>query len=172
MLNLYSNDNDKEGIKLTRAILTLIFLALLSSCAINSPAAPVNYVKLYQLQADFEEVRDELVSVIEERGMVISFISHTAKMLERTAATVTEPGNLYGDAEVLLFCKADLSHQLAVSDPHSVILCPQAIAVYTLKKDASIVYLSIEKPPENLEAYQGIFQLLDEMIQQVIDEIG
>ncbi len=156
--------------KLKTISLTIITLLLISACSHHSPEKIASYYKLYQVKGDFIDLRDELVNVIEEKGMVVSFVSHAAKMLERTQSTVQTKGNLYAEAEVLLFCKADLSHQLAVSDIHSVILCPHAIAIYTLKTDENIVYMSIRNPPQNLDAYHGIFKLMDEVIKQVIEE--
>ncbi len=142
----------------------------MSGCSSISSNQAAGYYELYQVTGEFEEIRDELVEVIEEKGLVISFTSHAAKMLQRTESTSDIKGNLYADGEVLLFCKADLSHQLAASDVHSLILCPQAIAVYTLKDEPEIVYMSIRIPPQNVESYQPIFDLLKGVIQQVMAE--
>ena len=147
-----------------------LLMVFLCSCAPIKTQQVADYYSLFSVEAEFEGVRDELVEVIEEKGMVISFVSHAAKMLERTQSTSEIKGNLYVEAEVLLFCKADLSHQLAASDSHSLILCPQAITIYTLKKEPKIVYMSIRNAPKNLDAYQAIFELLTGIIQQVIEE--
>ena len=150
----------------------LIFISLfcINSCAQTNTSKTVNFSTLFQVQGEFEEIRDELVEVIEDKGMVISFVSHAGKMLERTQSTSKIKGNVYEDAEILLFCKADLSHKLAASDVHTLVLCPQAISVYRLKSDPEIVYMSIRNAPENVVAYQAIFSLMTEIIEQVIEE--
>jgi len=109
---------------------------------INGPA------EVFALEGDFEDVRDSLVFAIESQGLVISYISHAADMLERTGAVVDHPPAVYGGAEVVLFCKAGLSHNLAADNPHNLVLCPYPIAVYSLTDEPDTTYLSIPAYPD------------------------
>jgi uncharacterized protein (DUF302 family) len=145
-------------------------MCFLTSCAQVNTQQTQDYYKLFSVKGEYQDIRDELIRTIEDKGMVISFISHAGNMLKRTQNTATVNGNLYENAEIILFCKAELSHELSASDVHSLILCPQAIAIYTLKNQPQTVYMSIRKGPEKAKAYAPIFQLLTQIIKQVIEE--
>lgn len=124
---------------------------------------------VYSLEAVFDEVKDSLVEVIESRGMVVSYISHAKEMLSRTAVT-TGGMTVYSDAEVLLFCKADLAHQLVAASPHNLVLCPYAIAVYGLIKEPGIIFISIRQPEPKVAGYERVHQLLQDVIAEAVAE--
>ena len=115
---------------------------------------------VYELEGEFEDVRDNLVDAIESEGMVISYISHAQAMLSRTAPTIENPANVYRDAEVVLFCKADLAHMLIAAGPHNLVLCPYAVAVYTLREESKRVYIAIRKPDPDVPEFDQVHRLL------------
>jgi uncharacterized protein (DUF302 family) len=101
---------------------------------------------VFETEQTFDDAKDNLVFAIESRGLVISYVSHASEMLSRTAEAVGSEFPVYGDAEILLFCKADLSHQLVKANPHNITLCPYSIAVYTLVGEPDSAYLAMSKP--------------------------
>jgi hypothetical protein len=90
-------------------------------------------------------------------------------MLNRTAEAVgvTEP--VYGDAEIILFCKSDLSHTMVASNPHNIVLCPYSISVYTLPGEEEAAYLSIPAPYQGDPTIAPITELLIEIIEESIE---
>jgi hypothetical protein len=124
---------------------------------------------VFSTDSDFSSTRDNLVFAIESRGLVISYISHAGAMLERTAQAVGVTTPVYQDAEILLFCKADLSHALAAANPHNITLCPYAIAVYSLTGQADQTFIAIQQPFTAEPATAPITELLMGIINEALD---
>lgn len=116
----------------------------------------------------FSEAKDNLEFAIEGRGLVISYISHASDMLNRTAEAVGVTTPVYGNAEILLFCKSDLSHTMVANNPHNLVLCPYAISVYTLTGAEDNALLAIREPYPDDETIQPITELLIEIIDEAI----
>ena len=151
------------------ALIAFIFLIACSPQPENhSSENPTSYVKTYSTESSFEDAKDDLLMAIEGHGLVVSYTSHAQEMLDRTAdvAGVTSP--VYGRAEIILFCKADLSHKLVAANPHNIVLCPYAIAIYTLHKKPETVYLSFREPEASEATTKPIRQLLVDIIEEVI----
>lgn len=154
-------------------LLTLIAVITLSACTQqpenNSTQNPTPFVKTYSTEASFEDTKDDLLMAIEGRGLVISYTSHAQEMLDRTADVAGTTTAVYGHAEIILFCKADLSHKLVAANPHNIVLCPYAIAVYTLHEKPATVYLSFREPEASEPTTQPIRQLLVDIIKDVTE---
>jgi uncharacterized protein (DUF302 family) len=123
---------------------------------------------VYSLAGEFADVKDDLVRAIETQGAVVSYVAHADKMLKRTAAAVKVKNTVYQNAEVVLFCKAEIAHQVLQADPHAITLCPYPIAIYTLTGKPGRVFLSINKPPKDLTSYQPVLAILLAVIDNVI----
>lgn len=153
-----------------RVVFVLLSGLLLGGCATQAQSGPLvsGAVWVYEVEGEFEDVRDDLVDAIESEGMVVSYISHAQTMLSRTAVTMGITVNVYRDAEVVLFCKADMAHRLVAANPHNLVLCPYAVAVYTLNDDdIDRVYLSIRKPEASVEEFAEIHQMLQGLMATV-----
>lgn len=122
---------------------------------------------VYSVESTFADVKSDIVEAITNRGMVISYTAHVKNMLDRTAGAVDIKESVYEDGETILICKSGLSHQLAKSNPHNIVLCPWGISVYTLKGKPSMVYVSIRESYED-ESYKEIQKLLQDIIQDAI----
>ena len=94
--------------------------------------------------AKFEDVRDDLKSAIEAKGLVIDYHAQIGRMLERTGGDVGSTKRLYVDAQAFQFCSAQLSRKTMEADPANVAMCP-----YTL-----VVYATASKPNEVIVAYR------------------
>lgn len=125
---------------------------------------------VWEVEADYQDVRDDLKDAIESRGMVISYISHAKAMLDRTGKDIGFKDTVYPHgAEIFLFCKADISQKLVRVNPHDVVLCPYAIAVYDVAGEPGKVYLSYRVPPENTPEYKPVEALLREIIEGIVE---
>jgi uncharacterized protein (DUF302 family) len=145
MVNSYADESDKKS-------------------KIKAP----EFVSIYSTEGSFEDTKDDLLASIEGNGLVVSYTSHAKTMLENTAevAGVTTP--VYDDAEIVLFCKADLSHALVAENPHNIVLCPYAIAIYVLHSEPGRIYLSFREPEASVVATKPIRELLVKIIEDVI----
>ena len=124
---------------------------------------------VYSVESEFDDVKDSLVDAIESRGMVISYVSHAEAMLARTASTIGGKV-IYSDAEVLLFCKANLAHRLVEANPHNLVLCPYAMSVYALADEPARIYVGIRAPQTKVAEYQAVHDLLVGVIVEALAE--
>jgi uncharacterized protein (DUF302 family) len=148
------------------SLLLLFSLSTVADEAVKPMATAVALV--YKVEGIYSEVKEDLIRAIEAQGAVVSYTAHADKMLKRTGQSLGIKVAVYDQAEVLLFCKAEISHKLVKADPHSLILCPYPIAIYTLTGEPNKVYLSISKPPSNVGEYQGVHRLLQTIITELI----
>jgi uncharacterized protein (DUF302 family) len=125
-------------------------------------------IKVFHTESGFEDAKEDLLASISENGLVVSYTSHAKAMFERTAAVTGQKIPVYDDAEIILFCKADLSHDLVTADPHNIILCPYAIAIYVLHAEPNRVYLSYREQDESQAVTKPISELLTRIIADVI----
>ena len=99
-----------------------------------------------KVASSFEDTRDAVVMAIENRGLVINYVSHIADMLQRTGADIGASRQIFAKAEIIEFCSAKLSRQMMEADPHNIVLCPFAISIYTLPGEPNATWVSYRKP--------------------------
>ncbi|EAQ98269.1 hypothetical protein [Congregibacter litoralis] len=119
---------------------------------------------VYKTQGLYHNVRDDLVQAIQDEGLVISYTAHLASMLRRTADATGAKKQVYENAESLLFCSAELTYELTLSNPHNITLCPYSISIYTLSETPDTVNLSIRAPELEQADYAAVHQLLEQII--------
>lgn len=130
----------------------------------------IGQAMVWQVEGNYEDVRADLKDAIESRGMVISYISHAKAMLDRTGKDIGYKDSVYPHgSEIFLFCKADISQKLVRANPHNVVLCPYAIAVYDVKGEPGKVYLSYRVPPADTPAYKPVEKLLRSIIEGIVE---
>lgn len=129
------------------------------------------YAHVFSTESTFEDAKDDLLEAIEDNGLVISYTSHAKTMLENTAAISGVTKAVYNDAEILLFCKADLSHKLVAGNPHNIVLCPYSISIYVLADEPETVYLSFPKAPETDEKTKALTKPIEELLINIIEEV-
>ena len=100
----------------------------------------------YSKRATFEDVRDDLKSAIEAKGLMIDYQSFVNRMLERTGKDVGSARKLYADAQAFVFCSAALSRKTMEADPANAALCPYSIMVYATAQDPGTVHVSYRRP--------------------------
>ncbi|RUM93451.1 MAG: hypothetical protein DSZ28_08410 [Thiothrix sp.] len=152
--------------------LLILLLTFLLSCTFFAAAEQpekIGPALVYQAEMDFEDAKLNLLDAIEAEGMVISSTSHAQTMLDRTAESINGKGNIYDKAEIIQFCKVDLSHKLVSANPHNLVLCPYSIAVYSLKTDPKRIYFSYRAPYLDEPVVKDIQKLLDQLILEAID---
>ncbi len=125
-------------------------------------------IRLFSTESSFDDAKEDLLAAIEERGLVVSYTAHAKAMFERTKAVTGEKTPIYDDAEIILFCKSDLSYNLVAQNPHNLIFCPYAISIYVLHKEPNRVYLSYKEQDNSQVVTNPINLLLKNIIMDVL----
>jgi len=122
---------------------------LLALCALLclplTAQAVESYTVLFKAQGSYQDIRDNLQMAIEGKGLKITNTNHIADMLARTGKDIGETRKVYENAEQFEFCSATVSRRMMEADPHSIVMCPYSVVVYTLPNDKT-VYLAYRKP--------------------------
>jgi uncharacterized protein (DUF302 family) len=122
---------------------------LLALCALLclplTAQAVESYTVLFKAQGAYQDIRDNLQMAIEGKGLKITNTNHIADMLERTGKDIGETRKVYENAEQFEFCSATISRHMMEADPHSIVMCPYSVVVYSLPNDKT-VYLAYRKP--------------------------
>lgn len=124
----------------------VLLIALLTAIFTAVQAADPSPVVSYSNKAKFEDVRDDLKSAIEGKGLVIDYQSYVNRMLERTGKDVGSARKLYADAQAFVFCSASLSRKTMEADPANVSMCPYTMVVYATAQEPGKVYVTYRRP--------------------------
>ncbi len=154
-------------ISLMRIILLVICLAPWKAGAAQPDVA------LYTVKGSFDAVKERMVMAIENRGLVLNYTARIGDMLERTGKDIGRATPVYGKAEMVEFCSARVSRDTVEADPHNIVYCPYAIAIYTLPKEQGAVYVSYRKTsmhgsPSSVKALRAVDALLDGIVREAI----
>jgi uncharacterized protein (DUF302 family) len=147
-------------------------LALLALLAAPAPAADPHPVVAYSKKAKFEDVRDDLKSTIEARGLVIDYQSYVNRMLERTGKDVGSSRKLYADAQAFVFCSAALSRKTMEADLANVSMCPYTMVVYATAQEPEKVYVSYRRPwrPDGSAASKASLKEVESLLDGIARE--
>lgn len=121
-------------------------LLLLAACVAFSTASADEWQYRKQVSGKFSDVRDNITLSIENRGLVVNYVSHIADMLNRTGSDIGASKKIFEQAEIIEFCSASLSRRMMEADPHNIVLCPFAISIYSLPNEPGKVWVAYRKP--------------------------
>jgi uncharacterized protein (DUF302 family) len=159
--------------KKTLHSLTAIICLCILPVTVNAQTLPKPKISgaahVYNTEGNYQDVKADLIAAIESRGLVISYTAYAANMLARTSEAVGASAKAYDNAEILLFCKADLTYDLTIANPHNLVLCPYSIAIYALVHNPDTIYLSIRRPDLQVAEYASIHSLLEGIIAETLD---
>jgi uncharacterized protein (DUF302 family) len=147
--------------------LTSLFVlaAILVPAAANDPA-----VVTAKVEAEFEDVLDNVKSAIAGRGINIAHILPASEMLNRTAGAFGVEDNVFIEAQTVEFCSAKISHHLVQANPENILVCPFTISVYVLAKDPTHVRVSYRRPylagPDAANAVQETVGLVEGIVDE------
>lgn len=121
------------------------FNGLLAGLLLCGSAWADDGVMRVRVRTGFVETREAVTTAIENRGLVVNYVSHVADMLERTGADIGASRQVFAKAEIIEFCSAVLSRRMMEADPHNIVLCPFAISVYALPGETG-TWLAYRRP--------------------------
>lgn len=119
---------------------------------------------IYPFEGSFEDATFAVESAIVGRGLVIDYVSHTGEMLNRTGADVGSTKELFNEADIFLFCSAQVSRAVMEVDPMNIAHCPYGIFV---ADQAGQVMIGYRTYPEG--EMQQVQTLLDEIVQEAME---
>ena len=142
---------------------------VLTSACVSAGSPRSDYMKLYTVEGQFEDVRQDIEMAITDRGMVINNVSHIGNMLARTGQDLGAGKEIYKHAEALEFCSATVSRRMMETDPHNIVFCPYIIAIYTLPAEKDKVYVAFRRPlpvggAESRQSLVAVEKLLEDII--------
>jgi uncharacterized protein (DUF302 family) len=120
---------------------------------------------VYPFEGSFEDATFGVENAIIGKGLVIDYVSHTGEMLARTAADVGSEVELFGAADVFLFCSAKLSRKVMEADPMNIAHCPYGIFVAERAGEVMIGYRTYPAGP-----MQEVQALLDEIAREAVGD--
>ena len=149
----------------------LLVVCAMLSLPLTAQAAE-SYTALFKAQGEFQDVRDMLQIAIEGKGLKITNTNHIGGMLDRTGKDIGETRKVYENAEQFEFCSATISRRMMEADPHSIVMCPYNVAVYTIPNDKH-VYIAYRKPaatqnPALQKALADVEKLLNDIIRDAM----
>lgn len=154
-----------------RYFILLVFLNLLAS-PLQAGSERDSYMRLFSIDADYADVREDLELAITDRGMIINNVSHIGKMLARTGKALGAAKQIFVEAEALEFCSSVISRKMMEADPHNIIFCPYIITVYTLPTEKNRVYLAYRRPlPVGSPASKQSLQVVEKLLQGIVDDV-
>ena len=135
-------------------------------------AADPHPVVSYSKKAKFDDVRDDLKSAIEAKGLVIDYHSFVNRMLERTGKDVGSGRKLYADAQAFVFCSAALSRKTMEADAANAALCPYSIMVYATAQDPATVHVAYRRPwrPDGSAASKAALKQVEALLDGIARE--
>lgn len=147
-------------------------LTALAICSLAAQAADPYPVVTYSKKAKFEDVRDDLKSAIESKGLVIDYHSYVNRMLERTGKDVGSAKKLYLDAQAFVFCSAALSRKTMEADPANMAQCPYSISVYASAAEPEKVFVSYRRPwrPDGSAASKAALKEVEALLDRIARE--
>ncbi|PVA10711.1 DUF302 domain-containing protein [Pelagivirga sediminicola] len=128
-----------------------------------APAMAADEAVTYPFKGSFGDAAFAVENAIIGRGLVIDYVSHTGEMLNRTAADVGSEKKLFEEADIFLFCSAQVSRTVMEADPMNIAHCPYGIFVADQEGDVMIGYRTYPEGP-----MQEVQALLDEIVQEAL----
>ncbi len=128
-----------------------------------APVMAADQAVIYPFDGSFDDAAFAVENAIVGRGLVIDYVSHTGEMLNRTAADVGSTKELFKEADVFLFCSAQVSRSVMEADPMNIAHCPYGIFVADQDGEVTIGYRTY---PDG--AMQEVQALLDDIVKDAM----
>ena len=130
------------------------------------------YIQLFSIEGNYEDVREDLELAITDRGMIVNNVSHIGNMLARTRKDVGSGKQIFIKAESLEFCSSVVSRRMMEADPHNIVFCPYIISVYTLPGEKNRVYLAYRRPlPVGSSASKQALQAVEKLLRSIVEDV-
>lgn len=141
---------------------TAMFLGVLTLVA--NPVLASDQAVIHPFSGSFADAAFAVENAIIGRGLVIDYVSHVGEMLNRTGADVGSDKEVFKEADIFLFCSAQLSRQVMEADPVNIANCPYEIFVTDRDGAVEIGYRNYPEGP-----MKEVQTLLEEIVQEALE---
>lgn len=148
----------------------LLGLVLVQAAMAGSTAGGTDFAVIMSKKANFDDIRENLVLAIENRGVKIDHQSFIADMLARTGRDIGLTKAVYLRGDQIQFCKADLSRAMMQADPRNMTFCPFIFSLYVTPDKPDVVNLAYRKM-SNLAGNKASKKALAE-VEKMMSEIA
>ena len=138
---------------------TVVLSAVIGAALAASSQAAEPF--MYKFDGSFDEATFAVESAIVGQGLVIDYVSHVGKMLNRTGADVGSSKEIFKNADIFIFCSAVVSRQVMEADPMNIAYCPYGI--FVLENDEGVSIGHHDYP-------DGPMQAVENLLQQIVAE--
>lgn len=116
-------------------------VTMLAAVALFGHAATADDMRTYTKQGmAYDDVKMDLETAIEGKGLRIGAVGDLGDMLDRTRADLSAGAAVYKSAHYMQFCSAVYAHKLAAADPKNLGHCPFLMFIYeTTAKPGDVV---------------------------------
>lgn len=152
-----------------RVSVASLLLALPYSAAVLAANTATSVTAVRVVNGTYDDVKARVVEAIENRGLVLNYTARIGEMLARTGKDIGRDRAVFDKAELFEFCSAAASRDMMEADPHNIVFCPYAIAVYTLPKITGRVYVSYRRNAaaggeKSAQALRAVDKLLADIV--------
>jgi len=153
---------------IAKRLAAALFLMLFAQ---GAGAAEPETVTSYSVEAEFDDVRQDLADAVINRGYVVDYEAKIGEMLARTAGDVGAKSTIYKNAEAIQFCSAVVSRRAMEADPANIAFCPYVLFVYERADQAGKVNVGFRRMAEigsddSKAALAAVNTLLDEIVRE------
>jgi len=150
----------------TKIVLLAFCLSLFSFA--SGAAAKGDRVKI--VQGSYEEVFQNLQDAVIDAGLVIDYVGHVDRMLDRTATAVDNGTSPYLHARYLQFCSAPLTHKAVSADVNNFAICPLVVFAFETKASPGNVSMGFREPAMvKSSRSQAVAADLNALLKSIID---
>jgi uncharacterized protein (DUF302 family) len=153
------------------------FYALLPGLALSITVFAADKVQdtphqvLYVTDGKFAEVKSNVELAITDQGLVINNIATVGDMLERTGKDLGATRQVYTQGDVLEFCSAGLSREMAEADQTNIAFCPYTIQVYAIPEQPGKVFVGYRRVPMiGNDASKAALEKINVLLEKIVSE--
>ncbi|MEM8752621.1 MAG: DUF302 domain-containing protein [Pseudomonadota bacterium] len=143
---------------------TALSAAATAALVVSATASGAGQTVVHTFDGSFDDAAFAVENAIIGEGLVIDFVSHVGEMLSRTAADVGSDVELFGEADIFVFCSAALSRKVMEADPMNIAHCPYGVFVAERGGEVLIGHRTYPEGP-----MQEVQALLDKIVREAME---
>jgi len=125
------------------------------------------------VDGSFEEVFQNMQDAVINTGLVIDYVGHVNKMLERTSGVAGEGKSPYLSARYFQFCSSTLTHDAVSADVKNLAMCPYVIFAYETQARPGKISVGYREPVLTSSVKsKTIAAKVRTLLQKIIDAAG
>lgn len=122
------------------------------------------------ISGSFDDVFRNLQDAVINLGLVIDYVGHVDRMLERTAEAAGKSQSPYLNARYFQFCSAPLTHEAVSIDASNLRVCPLLVFAFETKVKPGEILVGYSEPSlGSSDESRALATRIKALLRQVID---